>query len=190
MRYGHHYNQVSREEYEIDRIHDFTAFSCHKKSFGFSFDKGDKVLARKHSAVNVVYEGVLMALKDDNLVTIQFKDDFVGAFDNKAYVVDFDFSRAQYIRTHYAIDKAINMFKMSILNPIEIARREKPILDVHVTTKGKLKNGKKQLKWFNPLLNDTQKETVANILRGDILNPYVIYGPPGKVIHLYVCILN
>lgn len=149
------------------------------------FRLGDKVIARQHSALDVVYEGELIAIKDKNLICIQFKDDFVGKFDNKAYRVEFDFSRALYIRLHFAIDMAINLFGMRILNPKEVIVREKPLLDVHLSKKQNLKlveNGKR-LKWYNKSLNDNQKVTVANTLRGDMLNPTVIHGPPGKIIH-------
>lgn len=113
---------------------------------------------------------------------MKFGNDFVEKFDNKAYWVDFDFSRASYIRQHFAIDMAVNMFGMSILVPEEISMREKPILDVYLNKKTNLQLGKggRVLKWFNESLNSNQRKTVANALRGDILNPYVIYGPPGK----------
>lgn len=135
-----------------------------------------------------MYEGELIAFKDkDNLVCIQFKDDFVEKFDNKAYVVEFDFSRALFIRLHFAIDMAINIFGMRILNPKEIIVREKPLLNVCLTKSKNLKliNNRKELKWFNESLNDDQRISVANALRGDMLNPYVIDGPPGKIIQTF-----
>lgn len=140
------------------------------------------MFARQRSALNVVYEGELIAFKDKDLVCIQFKDDFVAKFDNKAYVVEFDFSRAHFIRLHFAIDLATNIFGMRILKPKEIIVREKPLLDVCLTKRKNLKliKGGKQLKWFNESLNANQRMTVANILRGDAENPYVIFGPPGK----------
>lgn len=142
------------------------------------------MIARKRSALDVVYEGELIAIKDKDLVCIKFKDDFVEKFDNKAYVVEFDFSRASYIRLHFAIDMAISLFEMRILNPKEIIVREKPLLEVRLNSKKNLKLTKtgKKLKWFNKSLNDNQRTTVANALRGDMLNPYVIYGPPGEFI--------
>lgn len=146
------------------------------------------MLARQHSALDVVYEGDLISFKDDDLVCIQFKDDFVQKFDNKAYVVEFDFSRVLYIRQHFAIDMAVSLFGMEILHPKEIVAREEPILEVSLNKNGNLHLNKsgKGLKWFNQLLNDDQRKTVANVLRGDMINPYIVYGPPGKIIHIYL----
>lgn len=142
------------------------------------------MIARKHSALEVAYEGDLIAFKDKDLICIQFKNDFVEQFNNTAYVVEFRFSRALFVRLHYAIDMAVKTFGMGILNPKKIEFREKPLLAVCLNKGKELKlteNGK-TLKWFNQKLNENQKEAIANILRGDMLNPYLIYGPPGKII--------
>lgn len=151
------------------------------------FVLGDKVFARKRTALDIVYEGELTAFKDKDLVCVQFKEDFVKSFNNMAYVVEFDFSRASYIRLHFAIDMAVSIFGMGILNPTEYVAREKPLLDVHLNEKKNLKliPKRQNLKWFNESLNDHQRETVANALRGDMLNPFIIYGPPGKRNHIY-----
>lgn len=159
---------------------------CYVIVFNFEiFYLGDKVFAREHTALNVVYEGEVIELKEKDLILVKFKNDFVEKFNNMAYVVEFDFARASFVRMHFAIDMAIKIFGMSILNPKKITFREKPLLDIRLNKKKELrsiKNGK-PLNWFNNKLNDNQKETVACILRGDMLNPYVIYGPPGKIIH-------
>lgn len=144
----------------------------------------DKVIARKHSALDVVYKGEVILLKEKDLLCVQFKDDFVENFDNKAYVVEFDFSRNFYVRMHCAIDMATNIFGMSILKPEKIIVRKKPQIDVRLSKEPsnfKLTKNGKPLEWYNEELNDNQRETVANILRGDILNPYIIHGPPGKI---------
>lgn len=142
---------------------------------------GDKVIAREHSALDVVYEGEVISLKGKNLICVHFKDDFVKSFNNRAYVVDFDFPRVQWIRLHFAIDMAINTLGLDILNPKEILLREQPLLNVRLSSKGFLTSVEDNgvLKWFDKSLNTEQKETVAHVLRGDLLTPYIIYGPPG-----------
>lgn len=142
-------------------------------------------MARQHAALNVEYNGKILSLKEKDLICVQFEDDFVEKFDNKAYLVEFDFSRQFYVRLHYAIDMAIKIFGMSILNPEKIVWRKEPLLAVRLSKKSsniKLTKSVKSLKWYNEELNDTQKETVAHILRGDMLNPYIIHGPPGKIV--------
>lgn len=147
-----------------------------------SLKVGDKIIARQHSALEVVYEGDIISINDKNLICVQFKDDFVKTFDYKAYVVEFDFSRLTWIRQHFAIDMAISTFGLDILDPKEICSREKPLLDVRLSSKGRIKKrvDRTELKWHNKSLNEEQKQTVVNILRGDMLNPHIIYGPPGK----------
>lgn len=83
---------------------------------------------------------------------------------------------------HFAIDLAIDIFGIDYLIPMEALEREKPIIDVHLNKYEQLEllPDKKVLKWFNKSLNDHQKQTVANVMRGDFLNPYLIYGPPGN----------
>lgn len=143
------------------------------------------MIARQHAALDVAYNGKILLLKEKDLICVQFEDDFVEKFENKAYVVEFDFSRQCYVRLHYAIDMATRIFGMSVLDPEKNIVREKPLLAVRFSKKSSnikvVKNGK-LLEWYNEELNDNQRETVAHILRGDLLNPYIIHGPPGKFI--------
>lgn len=125
----------------------------------------------------------MIEIKDGDLVCVKFKKDFVLTFDNKAYMIEFDFTRASWIRLHYAIDLAFEIFGIDYLIPKEIIRRKMPLADVNLNraqqlalTDGRIVN------WFNASLNLHQKRAVVNVLRGELLNPYLIYGPPGNEI--------
>lgn len=176
MRFDHHYNWVCSHKSVQSLLN-----TLHLFSISNVFLLGDKVIARKYSALNVVYEGNVLSFKGKDLICVQFRDDFVKSFDNCAYRVEFDFSRAPWIRQHFAIDMAMNLFGLDILDPKEIVPRKEPRFDVRLSSEGclKLKNGQ-VLEWFNDSLNQYQRQAVANALRGAMLNPYVIYGPPGN----------
>lgn len=147
----------------------------------FSCISGDKIFARKHSSPTVCYEGVVIEIKDSDLICIQFKDDFVQTFDNTAYIVEFDFTRNMWIRLHFALDVAWNTFGAEYLIPKQFTKRNAALIDVHLNEDNRMEatNGK-VLKWFNNNLNFHQKQAVANVLRADLLNPYLIHGPPGN----------
>lgn len=117
------------------------------------------------------------------MVCVKFKEDFVLTFDNKAYMIEFDFTRASWIRLHYAIDLAFEIFGIDYLIPKEIIRRKMPLADVNLNGAQQLAlNDGRIVNWFNASLNLHQKQAVVNVLRGELLNPYLIYGPPGNEI--------
>lgn len=125
----------------------------------------------------------MIEIKDDDLVCVKFKEDFVLTFDNKAYMIEFDFTRASWIRLHYAIDLAFEIFGIDYLIPKEIIRRKMPLADVNLNGAQQLAlNDGRIVNWFNASLNLHQKQAVVNVLRGELLNPYLIYGPPGNEI--------
>lgn len=125
----------------------------------------------------------MIEIKDDDLVCVKFKEDFVLTFDNKAYMIEFDFTRASWVRLHYAIDLAFEIFGIDYLIPKEIIRRKMPLADVNLNGAQQLAlNDGRIVNWFNASLNLHQKQAVVNVLRGELLNPYLIYGPPGNEI--------
>lgn len=82
---------------------------------------------------------------------------------------------------HYALDLAMDIYGIDYLIPNKIMKRDSIFCDVHLSGDGRLKkaNGK-TINWFMNDLNFYQKQTVVNVLRADLLNPYLIYGPPGE----------
>lgn len=135
---------------------------------------GDKLIVRKQSEPNISYEGRITALKETDLIVVEFHNDFVKTFDHTRYLIEFTCSRSYCIRQHFAIDMALELYGMDILLPKEISLRDKPILDS--VKYDDLTN----IHWFNDNLNEQQQQAVAKVIRGDLLNPYLIFGPPGK----------
>lgn len=81
-------------------------------------------------------------------------------------------------KQHYAVKKCVNGLGNDILFPSKI-NIQNPQLNVDLIN-GNLMCEQKQLKWYNPKLNEVQKEAVKNILKGvSRPMPYVIFGPPG-----------
>lgn len=102
-------------------------------------------------------------------------------------MIDFDFTRSLWIRMHFAIDLALGIFGTDYLMPKEFIRRNTPIVEVHLNQHHQLEMANGQvLNWFIDHLNWYQKEAVANVLMGDLLFPYLIYGPPGKSVYVFV----
>lgn len=143
---------------------------------------GDQLKVRKHSEANIVYEGFIIDVKETDLIVVKFNDDFVETFDHSPYSIEFSFSRSYFIRQHFAIDLSWEFYGTNILMPNEISLRGVPVLDMCM--EGNIEmiqrtTGKMQ-PWFNDNLNEQQKNAVMQIIRGDLLNPYLIFGPPGK----------
>lgn len=130
--------------------------------------------------MNVSYEGAIIDIKDDDLIVVKFKYDFVKQFDHTAYSVEFMYSRVPFVRMHFAIDMAIEVFGIDFLMPKHLSMRANPNLDIILDENLELVQNFVKIKWFNKNLNAQQRQAVVNILRGDFLNPYVIYGPPGN----------
>lgn len=125
------------------------------------------MIARKDSSTyRVKYEGTIIKMKDDDLIVVQFGDDFVKTFNHFEYNVDFSVSRSTVTRQHFAIDLAIELFGNEFLMPIDVILRKKDLISL---------NG-----WFNDNLNIHQKQAVKQVLRCNFSNPYIIFGPPGK----------
>ncbi|XP_055304449.1 probable RNA helicase armi isoform X2 [Sitodiplosis mosellana] len=146
-----------------------------------SLQVGDKLTVRKHSELGVSYEGFIIDVKDVDIIVIKFNDDFVATFDHSAYSIEFAFSRSYFLRQHFAIDLAVELYGMDILMPKEISLRGVPLLDMRMKGNNGMiqrRNGKQQ-PWFNDNLNKQQKQAVTQIMRSDLLNPYLIFGPPG-----------
>lgn len=133
------------------------------------------MIVRKRSALNVRYEGVIIDLKESKmeLIAVKFGDDFVATFDFTPYHVEFVRSRTYFIEQHFAVDMVLEIFGAEILLPTEISLRGKPLLR---------EDEVKGIRWVNRNLNSHQKQAVTQIIRGDLLNPYVIFGPPGKYV--------
>lgn len=123
----------------------------------------------------------MIKIKESDLVCVQFGDDFVQTFDNTAYVIEFDFSRSMWIRMHFALDLAVDIFGIEYLIPKELLKRNATLVDVHLNEHEQLEmTNRKVINWFVDGLNVYQKQAVVNTLRADLLNPYLIYGPPGN----------
>lgn len=137
---------------------------------------------RKHSEANIVYEGFIIDVKETDLIVVKFNDDFVETFDHSPYSIEFTFSRSYFVRQHFAIDLAWELFGTNILMPNEVSLRGVPLMDMRMKRSIEMiqrKSGVLQ-PWFNDKLNEQQKHAVMQIIRGELLNPYLIFGPPGK----------
>lgn len=137
---------------------------------------------RKHSEANIVYEGLIIDVKETDIIVVKFGDDFVETFDYSPYSIEFSSTRSYFIRQHFAIDLSWELFKTDILIPNDISLRGVPLLDMRMKRKKHMiqrQSGMLQ-PWFNDKLNEQQKHAVMQIIRGDLLNPYLIFGPPGK----------
>lgn len=141
----------------------------------------DLIIARKHSEPQIEYVGEIIEIKTNVLILVRFKENFVATFDHTDYMIKFDFLRPSWIRQHYGIDLAYKIFGIEILLPKVLTKREKPLFDVHLDENDQLKlKDRPSVGWFNQTLNENQKEAIVNIMRGEYVNPYLIYGPPGK----------
>lgn len=128
------------------------------------------MIVRKLTAPNVDYEGVIIDTNEINLIVVKFGDDFVETFDHTRYSVEFICSRSYFIRQHFAIDLAFELYGTNILLPTDISLRGEPLVK---------KCQKGQIVWINDKLNLCQKQAIKQIIGGDFLNPYLIFGPPG-----------
>lgn len=137
---------------------------------------------RKHSEPSVVYDGTIIEIKANDLVVVEFGDDFVRSFDSSAYFVEFYIPRQPYIREHFALDLALDIYGREFLMPEKKSFREKLLCDVELNDEREMRSQKtgQQIEWFNANLNEFQKQGVVNALRADLLNPHLIFGPPGN----------
>lgn len=131
----------------------------------------------------IAYEGKIIEIKDKgDLILVEFKNDFIKTFDNGDYSVEFKFSRSVYVRQHYALGLAIELFGLELLTPKNTTFRGRSLLDSRFSTDGNIIRRKcgNAIPWFNSQLNEQQKKAVYRVLKGDVLMPYLINGPPGK----------
>lgn len=131
----------------------------------------------------IEYEGCIHKV-EKNALLLKFNPNFHTTHRNKDFRVEFYFSRTGIRRQHFAIDKMVSMGSLGydFLFPKIVTANASPQIDVSITEDGLLQFRGRQLPFFNPNLNEYQKEAVKNVLRADNRPlPYIIYGPPGML---------
>ncbi|EDW77438.2 uncharacterized protein Dwil_GK18288 [Drosophila willistoni] len=125
------------------------------------------------------FEGVIHKVMYDR-VLLKFHSNFQTNYVNEEYRVEFFFSRYALRKQHYAIGRIVENMGESFLFPRKLVKRDYPQLDIKMNEKYEMFLFDSKIDWYNPLLNDIQKQAVFNILRGESDNmPYIIFGPPG-----------
>lgn len=120
---------------------------------------------------------------EEDLVRIEFGNDFKRSFKRVTYEVTFLPNSTTFLHGHRAIDLACKMFDSNFLFPQRLTELRNPQIDVtlNVNFNLQLADSNEVLPWFNNELNNHQREAVKQVLRADCgYMPHIIYGPPGK----------
>ncbi|XP_045499637.1 probable RNA helicase armi [Colias croceus] len=131
---------------------------------------GDKVIVKDTWDPNQKqYEGFIHMVKGD-LVLFKFDNRFHETYDGGDVSVAFHLNRTVYRRAHQAINTVLSNLGPDVLFPSKIVQKPEQV------SSEKLQN----IQWYNKKLNNGQKNTILNILKGESRPlPYVIFGPPG-----------
>lgn len=114
-------------------------------------------------------------------ILVKFSEHFHAKYNGEDYKVIFQATRGAFQKQHHAIQCVSNTMGLDYLFPTKTNIRE-PWMDVKINENGKLATTEfdNEFKWYNPMLNSIQKESIMNILRSEARPlPYVIFGPPG-----------
>lgn len=114
-------------------------------------------------------------------ILVKFSEHFQEKYNGEDYKVTFQHSRGAFQKQHHAINCVTSAMTMEYLFPTKTVIRE-PWMDVKINENGNLATSEydNEFKWYNPTLNQIQKDAIRNILRAEARPlPYVIFGPPG-----------
>lgn len=149
-----------------------------------SLTLGDSIRVRDpfpNGKKTVTYEGCIHRV-EQNAVLLMFNQDFHGNHNHRDYQIDFFFSRSSIKKQHSAIDKIFehDVLGRNFIFPLLNQQVRELQIEAELGTNDQLMIEGKKMEWFNPRLNEYQKEAIVNILRGECRPlPYIIYGPPG-----------
>ncbi|KAL1397715.1 hypothetical protein pipiens_009547 [Culex pipiens pipiens] len=114
-------------------------------------------------------------------ILVKFSEHFHAKYNGEDFKVTFQHSRGAFQKQHHAINCVTSAMTLDYLFPTKTTIRE-PWVDVKINENGNLATTEydNEFKWYNPSLNNIQKDAIKNILRAEARPlPYVIFGPPG-----------
>lgn len=127
---------------------------------------------------NDEYNGRIVKLTEGSAF-ITFRKAFVDRYEFSDVSIEFHFNRMGFVRQHIAVDYSTQTLGFNMLMPTRVIENAVQ-LDVELID-DKIMKGDVELKWFNPDLNNYQRQAVVNIMQGKARpTPYIIFGPPGK----------
>lgn len=130
-----------------------------------------------------LFEGHIHKVLGDRIL-LKFAPSFHDEYNGTDYKAQFFFSRKIYRKQHFAVREVSRNLEV-VLFPVQI-KTKPPQLDLQFEDGeyfyiDQMSKEKRQIEWFNKLLNPVQKEAIRNILIGEARPmPYIIFGPPGK----------
>ena len=146
---------------------------------GDSIKALERNLSKRH-----IFEGIIHKVGKDYIL-VKFQPEFHQQHYNKEYRIEFVFSLTPFKKQQHALDSAVSKVGLGLdfIFP-RLRNFIKPCqVDVELGDDGNMLINDKRFEFYDKNLNMFQKNAVTNILRGVIRPlPYIIYGPPGKVI--------
>lgn len=133
----------------------------------------------------IQYQGVINKMTRNRLL-LKFADEFHSAYGGEDYKLIFKFSRSKFIKQHNAIERVFKKLLNSnseYLFPNTIKSGKRPQMEVQLIDGDIILDfPKRKVPWFNPNLNDIQKQAVVSVLRGEVrMCPYLVFGPPVRL---------
>lgn len=131
-----------------------------------------------------IYQGIIHKV-EQNCILAKFHSEFHHTHNRKDFRIDFYFSRTTFRRQQFALDQVLssNGLGLNFIFPRILNIKKTPQVDVRLSENGNLLLHGKESEFYNKSLNIYQKNAVINVLRGENRPlPYIIYGPPGKLI--------
>ncbi|XP_058826639.1 probable RNA helicase armi [Topomyia yanbarensis] len=143
---------------------------------------GDKLIATTPWInPNEVGNGAFIHKVMKHKILVKFSEHFHEKYNGEDYKVIFQPTRGAFQKQHHAILCVTSALGTDYLFPTKTEIRE-PWIDLKINEAGNLATTEfnNEFQWFNPLLNDIQKDAIKHILRAEARPlPYVIFGPPG-----------
>ncbi|XP_053684701.1 probable RNA helicase armi [Sabethes cyaneus] len=143
---------------------------------------GDRLIATTPwISQNEVGNGAFIHKVMKHKVLVKFSEHFHEKYNGEDYKLIFQPTRGAFQKQHHAIMCVTSALGTDYLFPTKTNIRE-PWIDLKLNEKGNLATTEfnNEFEWFNPLLNEIQKDAIKNILRAEARPlPYVIFGPPG-----------
>ncbi|XP_055533148.1 probable RNA helicase armi [Wyeomyia smithii] len=143
---------------------------------------GDKLIATTPwVSQNDVGNGAFIHKVMKHKILVKFSEHFHEKYNGEDYKLIFQPTRGAFQKQHHAIMCVTSALGTDYLFPTKTNIRE-PWIDLKLNEKCNLATNEfnNEFQWFNPLLNEIQKEAIKNILRSESRPlPYVIFGPPG-----------